>query len=156
MRTQISAEAEEYRDERWQREATRQVDTALDAERFIDRVGFAACLTDARRPGPSLYVAVCGPDPVASPDVEGEAREIGRLIADVGAILVCGGLGGVMAASCRGAASAGGLSVGLLPGRDRAAANRWASVAIPTGLGELRNGLVVRAADGQPHRPLPA
>jgi len=60
MRTQISAEAEEYRDERWQREATRQVDTTLDAERFIDRVGFAACLTDARRPGPSLYVAVCG------------------------------------------------------------------------------------------------
>src|SRR5438094_2262121 len=60
MRTQISAEAEEYRDERWQREATRQVDTALDAERFIDRVGFTACLTDSRRPGPSLYVAVCG------------------------------------------------------------------------------------------------
>src|SRR5947199_10521132 len=59
-RMQISAEAEEYRDERWQREATRQVDTTLDAERFIDRVGFAACLTDARRPGPSLYVAVCG------------------------------------------------------------------------------------------------
>jgi hypothetical protein len=59
-RTQVSAEAEEYRDERWQREGTRQVDTAFDAERFIERVGFAACLTDARRPGPSLYVAVCG------------------------------------------------------------------------------------------------
>src|SRR5437764_6108040 len=60
VRTQISAEAEEYRDERWQREATRQVETAFDAERFVERVGFAACLTDARRPGPSLYVAVCG------------------------------------------------------------------------------------------------
>ena len=59
-RTQVSAEAEEYRDERWQREGTRQVETAFDAERFIERVGFAACLTDARRPGPSLYVAVCG------------------------------------------------------------------------------------------------
>jgi hypothetical protein len=59
-RTQISAEAEEYRDERWHRESTRQVDTVFDAERFVDRVGFAACLTDARRPGPSLYVAVCG------------------------------------------------------------------------------------------------
>jgi hypothetical protein len=59
-RTQVSAEAEEYRDERWQREGTRQVDTAFDAERFVERVGFAACLTDARRPGPSLYVAVCG------------------------------------------------------------------------------------------------
>jgi hypothetical protein len=59
-RTQISAEVEESRDERWQREATRQVETPFDAERFVERVGFAACLTDARRPGPSLYVAVCG------------------------------------------------------------------------------------------------
>jgi hypothetical protein len=53
-------EIEEYRDERWRREATRQVETAVDAERFIEQVGFAACLTDSRRPGPSLYVAVCG------------------------------------------------------------------------------------------------
>ena len=60
VRTRVSAEADEYRDERWQREATRQVETAFDAERFIERVGFAACLTDSRRPGPSLYVAVCG------------------------------------------------------------------------------------------------
>jgi hypothetical protein len=59
-RTQISADVEESRDERWQREATRQVETPFDAERFVERVGFAACLTDARRPGPSLYVAVCG------------------------------------------------------------------------------------------------
>ena len=51
---------EDYRDARWRRESTRQVETALDAERFIEQVGFAACLTDARRPGPSLYVAVCG------------------------------------------------------------------------------------------------
>ena len=58
--TELSADAEEYRDERWQREGTRQVETAFDAERFVERVGFAACLTDARRPGPSLYVAVCG------------------------------------------------------------------------------------------------
>ena len=56
----IPAEIEEYRDERWRREATRQVETALDAERFIEQIGFAACLTDSRRPGPSLYVAVCG------------------------------------------------------------------------------------------------
>jgi hypothetical protein len=58
--TLISPDAEERRDERWQREATRQVETAFDAERFVERVGFASCLTDARRPGPSLYVAVCG------------------------------------------------------------------------------------------------
>ena len=57
---QIPAEIEDYRDERWCREGTRQIETALDAERFIERVGFAACLTDSRRPGPSLYVAVCG------------------------------------------------------------------------------------------------
>ncbi len=56
----ISEAIEEYRDTRWRREATRQVETALDAERFIEQVGFAACLTDSRRPGPSLYVAVCG------------------------------------------------------------------------------------------------
>jgi hypothetical protein len=51
---------DDYRDERWRREATRQVETALEAERFVEQVGFAACLTDSRRPGPSLYVAVCG------------------------------------------------------------------------------------------------
>ncbi|HMD36701.1 MAG TPA: hypothetical protein VKH42_17125 [Vicinamibacterales bacterium] len=56
----LSADIEEFRDERWWREATRQVQTAFDAERFVDQVGFANCLTDARRPGPSLYVAVCG------------------------------------------------------------------------------------------------
>lgn len=59
-RPQIPSEIEEYRDERWRREGMRQVATALDAERFIEQVGFAACLTDSRRPGPSLYVAVCG------------------------------------------------------------------------------------------------
>ena len=52
--------AEEVRDDRWQREGSRAIETAHDAERFVDRVGFAACLTDSRRPGPSLYVAVCG------------------------------------------------------------------------------------------------
>ena len=59
-RPQIPAEIEDYRDERWRREGTRQVETSLDAERFIEQIGFAACLTDSRRPGPSLYVAVCG------------------------------------------------------------------------------------------------
>jgi hypothetical protein len=62
MRTKphIPAEIEEYRDTQWCREATRQIETAIAAEHFIERVGFAACLTDCRRPGPSLYVAVCG------------------------------------------------------------------------------------------------
>ncbi len=57
---QIPPEIEDYRDARWCREGMRQVSTALEAEQFVERVGFAACLTDARRPGPSLYVAVCG------------------------------------------------------------------------------------------------
>src|SRR5258708_27465062 len=56
----MSAKDDEYRGERWKREGARQVETPFDAERFIERVGFAACLTDARRPGASLYVAVCG------------------------------------------------------------------------------------------------
>ena len=62
MRTRphIPAEIEEYRDEHWCREGPRQVETAIEAERFIEHLGFAACLTDCRRPGPSLYLAVCG------------------------------------------------------------------------------------------------
>ena len=56
----IPEDIEEFRDERWQREGSRQVETPFDAERFVERVGFAACMTDSRRPGPSLYVAVCG------------------------------------------------------------------------------------------------
>jgi uncharacterized protein (TIGR00725 family) len=75
------------------------------------------------------------------------AEAVGRGLAEAGAILVCGGLGGVMEAACRGAADAGGLTVGILPGHDRGAANPWVLVAVATGMGELRNGLVVRAAD---------
>src|SRR5262245_1931293 len=51
---------EEYRDHHWRREAARSVATAVEAEHFIEQIGFAACLTDSRRPGPSLYIAVCG------------------------------------------------------------------------------------------------
>lgn len=92
------------------------------------------------------YVAVVGPGQATEHDLAA-AEEIGRLLAQGGATVVTGGLGGVMAAACRGAMQAGGTTVGLLPGHDRSAGNEWLSVAIPTGLGELRNGLVVRAAD---------
>ena len=68
-------------------------------------------------------------------------------MAERGAVVVTGGLGGVMASASEGAATAGGLVIGLLPGTDRSAANEWVSFALPTGLGELRNGLVVRACD---------
>lgn len=60
QKNQITEDFEEHRDAHWCREATRCVATAADGERFIERVGFAACLTDSRRPGPSMYVAVCG------------------------------------------------------------------------------------------------
>ena len=56
----LPPEIEDYRDAQWDREETRRVETALDAERFVEQIGFAACLSDSRRPGPSLYVAVCG------------------------------------------------------------------------------------------------
>ena len=59
-RPQIPEEIEDFRDQRWRREEARQVTTAFEAERFIEQVGFASCLTDTRRPGPSLYIAVCG------------------------------------------------------------------------------------------------
>jgi hypothetical protein len=59
-KTLIPADAEEHRDRHWRREETRRVETAIEAERFVEQAGFAACLTDSRRPGPSLYLAVCG------------------------------------------------------------------------------------------------
>jgi len=83
----------------------------------------------------------------ASADEEAVAETVGRLLARRGAVVVCGGLGGVMEAACRGAREEGGTAVGVLPGLDRGAANPHVSVAIATGLGEARNALVVRAAD---------
>ncbi len=95
----------------------------------------------------TAYVGVIGGGATDSPDLEA-AEAVGAGLARAGAILVCGGLGGVMEAACRGARQAGGRTIGLLPGRDRGAANPWVEIAIATGLGELRNGLVVRSADG--------
>lgn len=83
----------------------------------------------------------------ATPEEERDATAVGRGLAEAGVTVVCGGLGGVMEAACRGAHDAGGTTVGILPGTSRADANPYVDVAIPTGLGELRNGLVVRAAD---------
>jgi uncharacterized protein (TIGR00725 family) len=91
------------------------------------------------------WIAVCGPGEATEAELE-SAEEAGALIAEAGAVLVCGGLGGVMEAACRGARSRGGLTVGLLPGDDREAANGWVQLALPTGLGEVRNALIVRAA----------
>jgi hypothetical protein len=92
------------------------------------------------------YVAVVGPGEATAAQLA-DAEAVGRGLAQAGATLVCGGLGGVMEAACRGAAEHGGPTIGILPGTDRRAANEWVTVAIPTGLGELRNALIVRAAD---------
>ena len=83
----------------------------------------------------------------ASPELARSAAMVGQALAARRAVVVTGGLGGVMEAACQGARSEGGTTIGLLPGLDRAEANRFVSVPIATGLGELRNGLVVRAAD---------
>ena len=81
-----------------------------------------------------------------TPDETALAEETGRLIADGGAVLVCGGLSGVMEAACKGAKANGGVTVGILPGADPAAANRYIDVPLATGLGEMRNFLIVRTA----------
>ena len=94
----------------------------------------------------SIYVAVCGPDPASSETVT-QAEEVGRLLARAGVVVVCGGHGGVMEAASRGAAGEGGTVLGILPGTSRAEGNPYLTVAISTGMGEMRNALIVRTAD---------
>lgn len=91
-------------------------------------------------------IAVIGPAQ-ASPDELAAAEEIGRRLGAAGHVVVTGGHGGVMEAASRGAAIADGTVVAILPGPTRAEANPFVSIAVPTGLGELRNGLLVRSAD---------
>lgn len=74
------------------------------------------------------------------------AEETGRLLAEAGAVLVCGGLSGVMEAAAKGAKANGGVTVGILPGDDPAVANHYIDVPLATGLGEMRNFLIVRTA----------
>ena len=97
-------------------------------------------------PPPRAWIAIAGSGDAAPWELEA-AEEAGAAVAEAGCGLVCGGLGGVMEAACRGARSRGGLTVGFLPGLDRDDANGWVIAALPTGLGEGRNVLVVRAAD---------
>ena len=95
---------------------------------------------------PSRYVAVCGASNPA-PGQRELAREVGRRLAEADAVVLCGGLGGVMEAASEGAAAAGGTVVGILPGGDRSAGNPYLSLAIATGLGEARNAVLTSAAD---------
>ncbi len=96
----------------------------------------------ARR-APRIAVAGAG---ICGDELRALAREVGAGVARAGAVLVCGGLGGVMEAAARGAMEAGGTTVGLLPGSDDRNANRYISIPLPTGMGEMRNVLVARTA----------
>lgn len=93
-----------------------------------------------------MYIAVIGAGQCDQETAE-VAYEVGRLIALKRAILVCGGLGGVMNAAAQGARETGGLTVGILPSETRTGASKFIDVAIPSGLGEARNALIARAAD---------
>lgn len=85
-------------------------------------------------------------DPVP-PEALAKAEEVGRLIAEAGGVVISGGLSGVMEAVSRGAKSAGGLTIGILPGFDKRDANQYIDIPITTGMGYMRNTLNVRAAD---------
>jgi uncharacterized protein (TIGR00725 family) len=91
------------------------------------------------------FIAVIGGGEVP-PLIEAMAEEVGREVARQGAVLVCGGLGGVMEAACRGAAGEGGLTVGILPGDNRQAANPYVKIPIATGIGYARNAAVAKSA----------
>jgi uncharacterized protein (TIGR00725 family) len=83
----------------------------------------------------------------AGGDILGMAEETGRLIAEEGCLLICGGMGGVMEASARGAKQAGGTTIGILPQPDRHTANPYIDIPIATSFGEARNLIIVRTAD---------
>jgi uncharacterized protein (TIGR00725 family) len=92
-----------------------------------------------------IVIAVIGENDPA-PEIAALAEAVGAEIASAGAVLVCGGLGGVMEAACRGAHRKGGVTIGILPGTRSGDANPFVTYPIPTGLGHARNILVARSA----------
>jgi len=92
-------------------------------------------------------IAVIGGQSQASDEAKKLAREVGRLIAERDAYLICGGMGGVMEAACRGAKEAGGTTIGVLPTGAKADANPFVDIPIATGMGTARNVIIVRTAD---------
>ncbi|HZF85043.1 MAG TPA: TIGR00725 family protein [Burkholderiaceae bacterium] len=101
-----------------------------------------------RQRGPQRHrrpVGIIGPGD-GDATVCAAAREVARALAQAGMAIVCGGRGGVMAAASRGAREGGGIAIGILPEEDERHANEWLSVAIATGMGEMRNALVARSA----------
>jgi hypothetical protein len=111
----------------------------------------ATCIQPPRRQkgenmAQPVYIAVIGGSDV-SPETAALAREVGREVAETGAVLLCGGLGGVMAAAAQGVQEAGGISLGILPGGDRRGANPDLTYTIATNLGHARNVLIAHSAD---------
>jgi uncharacterized protein (TIGR00725 family) len=107
-------------------------------------------MSEALAPQRPPHVAVIGDGDPRGPDAHRIlewAEEVGHLLARGGATVVTGGLGGVMRAASRGAASADGVTIGILPGSDASEANEFVRVAIPTGLGVVRNLVVVTTSD---------
>ncbi|HLF18979.1 MAG TPA: TIGR00725 family protein [Candidatus Omnitrophota bacterium] len=96
--------------------------------------------------GQMVTISVIGGSTIDS-NVEQLAYKIGKIVAKVGAILVCGGLGGAMEAAARGAKEAGGLTIGILPGRDKSDANPFIDIALPTTIGYARNVIVAASAN---------
>lgn len=94
-----------------------------------------------------MIVGVIGSDGEIGEELRENAEKVGRMVAQKGAVLVCGGLGGVMESACRGAKSAGGLTIGVLPTEAKDAANQFVDVPIATGMGVARNVIIVRTAD---------
>ncbi len=92
-------------------------------------------------------IAVVGGSSVKK-NVYETARKAGEEIAGKKAVLLCGGLSGVMEAACRGAKSKGGVTIGILPGKNKSAANKYVDYAVATGMGEARNAVIINTADG--------
>lgn len=97
-------------------------------------------------PEKARRIAVIGPG-LADKRVESLAYSVGKLLGQAGFQVYCGGLGGVMEAACRGAAEAGALTVGILPGSVLTEANRYVKVPVATGMGEARNLILIRSVD---------
>ena len=97
-------------------------------------------------PTKRIQIAVIGGRKVTNTLLR-KAETVGRLIAERGAVLLCGGLGGVMEAACRGAKSAHGTTVGILPTPNKTDANAYVDVSIPTAIGVARNAIIIQAAD---------
>ena len=91
-----------------------------------------------------MFIAVIGGE-TCPPEVAEQAEAVGRELARRGAVLVCGGRGGVMEAACRGAKSEGGTTVGILPSNSRHEANRFVDIPIVTGMADARNAIVVKS-----------